>query len=304
MLERELYPDSYIFDCAILNEISERNKDIAIDKDENSYIAGTTALSCLTSEYKEKCKLIALKVVDYLAEHEPDLFRNQYKATIPTHEVIKRHEDNRTLIFKRNDGREIGILIKRYSHAVKHFRVKNAEAMLHMLLGIESIPPEYLDEYNNVMVNIENESRKAIYDRFNGFIKRIISYACLLTQNPTTPEYIIRSLVGNNDYYCVDVIGSGNNIRISGFNMSGTLRVKTTPYPSKLIEIQRGNYSTGSYKSNMMTLIFDGGWMVTMRIHSTSLSSTRGTISPSQLMYDISLKNLPYGMEDERISLF
>ena len=177
-------------------------------------------------------------------------------------------------------------------------------ALNKLFLHIKNIPSEIIAEYNdNVIINIESESKEAVYDRYNSFIRRMISYACIQAQNSKAPEYLIRSLVGSNDYYCIDVIGSGNNIRISGFNMNGTLNLKPTPFPSRLIEIQRGNYSTGAFRSNMMTLIFDGGWMVTMRLHLASLPRNGECISPMQLKYDIALKNLPYGMEDERIPL-
>lgn len=55
-----------------------------------------------------------------------------------------------------------------------------------------------------------------------------------------------------------------------------------------------------NFKKNMLAIIFNGGWMVMMRLH---LGATHREGRPVSLKYGVSLKGLPYHIDDEIISL-
>ncbi len=300
MAIRNLYRESCIYEYAIVREIMQKNDSISIDTESRGYITGKTSYECVPKDEQALCDRIAVEVVKYLVGKEPSLKDKPMTADIIIMEPFKRNEDERTLIFTDEKGKEIGVLVKYYSHSVRHIRAMRPNAMMESMYYVKTDETELDIEFDKNPVTYEEikKDKDAVYERYLSFAQRMNYYAYKLI--PDAPKLLIQSLLGTTDYYCVDISDKQKSVRISVFNMNGTLNAACTPYPKELIEIQSGNYSTSAFKKNMLTMIFDGGWMVTMRLH---LGAAQRADKPVLLKYDVSLKGMPYHIDDEIIPL-
>ena len=300
MTIRNLYRESCIYEYAIVREMMKNNDSISVDTESRGYITGKTSYECVPQEEQALCDRIAEKVTEYLIKKEPALEKRPMTADIIIIEPFKRNEDERTLIFTDENGKEIGVLVKYYSHSTKHIRAMRPNVMMESIYHVKTDETELDIEFDKNTVTYEEMKRDkdAVYERYLSFAQKMNYYAYKLFSD--APKLLIQSLLGPTDYYCVDISDKQRNIRITAFNMNGTLNVVSVPYPKELIEIQSGNYSTTAFKKNMLTMIFDGGWMVTMRLH---LGAVQREDRPVLLKYDVSLKGMPYHIDDEIIPL-
>ena len=300
MTLRNLYRKSYIYEYAIIKEMMERNKNISVDAGSRGYITGITSYECVPLDEQVLCDDIAGRIAEYLLKKEPSLIDRPIIAEIVDNAPYERNGDKRTLIFIDETGKEIGILVKNYSHSMRQIRAMRPQSMMKAMYHIETEETELDAEFDRQTMTYEDiqQNKEAVYKRYLSYAQRMNYYAFKLV--PDAPRRLIQSLLGPTDYYCVDVADKKKTVQITAFNMNGTLNAVNVPYPKELIQIQSGNYSTSAFKNNMLTIIFDGGWMVTMRLHiGASLRFDR----PVALKYDISLKGLPYQIENELICL-
>lgn len=111
------------------------------------------------------------------------------------------------------------------------------------------------------------------------------------------PEKLFEHFFGHKDYYKIVMLGKSRQTKVMAYNIYGTLGndVPVTLPPKKLIECRFKEKNTGEISKNMLTLIFDGGWVIDMRIHNSS-----SKITSPRLKIDIQLSGVPYGMLQEQ----
>ncbi len=302
MTIRNLYRESCIYEYSIVRELMKKNDEIIIDTDSRGYITGKTSYECVPLDEQVMCDRIAEKAVEYFIKKEPWLKEKRLTADIIILAPFRGIEDKRTLIFTDEDGKEVGILVKYYSHSTRHIRAARPNVMMESMYHVKTNETELDIEFDKNTVTYEEmkNDKDAVYERYLGYAQRMNYYAFKLI--PDAPKHLIQSLLGKTDYYCIDISDrqKQKSVRFTVFNMNGTLNAACTPYPKELIEIQSGNYSTSAFKKNMLTMIFDGGWMVTMRLH---LGAAQRADKPVLLKYDVSLKGMPYHMDSEIIPL-
>ncbi len=296
---RHLYTESFIYEYAIIREMMTRNTDISVDMESRGYLTGQTSYEWVPQDDQDECDKIAKSIVNYLVYKEPSLFEQHVIANIKFSKPMARTTDKRTLIFTDKDGKEIGLCIKTSAFAIRHMRAMPPSTMIHYMYQTELDGIELDSEYDKNIATYEeiSNNREDVYKRYLDLYREMHLYA---TEHITdAPKLLCQTLVGNTDYYCINLHSRLKMLRIMAFNMNGTLNAPLVPYPTKLLVIQNGNYSTSSFKNNMITLIFDEGWMVTSRIHLGALAEKGRPVS---LKYDIALKGLPYHIESEAIS--
>lgn len=308
-MARYLYKDSYVYEHLIATNMAMENPDISIDIDSSGYIIGSAAYGSLPREVQDECYAAAKKISDYLIKKEPSLLKKHWVASIIDANSLsllssgktKLNKDRRTLIFTNDTGKEIGLLIK-YNPIVRHTRVTRPEILLDSLYGLQ-VKESYIDKHMEQMPAVTYEEciadKEGVYIKFINYARMLHEFA--INSFPDAPKLLIQSLIGSTDHYAVDISNTQRAVRIRAFNMNGTLNTTLIPYPTQLLDMPAGNYSTSSFKNNMLTIIFDGGWMVTMRVHNATL--IKENIRPVDFKYDVQLKGIPYRMEEEIIPL-
>lgn len=289
---------AYIHEYCIAEEMAKINDGITIDKNDRGFIAGEAAFSCIGFHQQEDYRRAAERVASFLCNREPSLSERHYKVAIPYKSFPRDQNDERSFILSDDNGKEIGLLTKFYSHAMRHCSMNTPRAVLDNVFNIQDDAEIFMDGFRELEVTGDEwlQKKDEIMRNYLDLMRNLIHYA--YESHPELPKLLIQRQIGNHDYYFIDINERRRNIQICSFNMNGTLAATHIPYPTELIDVQNGNYTTGSFKNNMLTLIFNGGWMVTMRLHLASLARKQTKVS---IKIDVSLKGHPYKMDEEVI---
>ena len=223
--------------------------------------------------------------------------------------------DVRDIVFIRSsEGWEIGISCKHNHEALKHPRVRRDADFGSDWIGVPC-SREFLGRIRSVMDILEDRVGKpwcSFGDTHEVIYKPVIEAYIdeirrMCGSSEGAPAKLVGYFFGVQDFYKVIAkdrrgVGRAGLTKVMAFNLNGSLgrdakgkkalhAIRRTSLPSRLVEIRP---KAGT--STTLEMIFDGGWTISMRLHSAD-----SRIKLTGLKWDIQLIGMPTGLyEQER----
>lgn len=205
--------------------------------------------------------------------------------------------DVRDLVVIEGLDWEIGISAKHNHAALKHPRVPANKSVTESWLGVATsdrwrtaMQPVYawLEAHKGELWANRSDTYLEVY----GPILKAVSAELWSIQEEGNliAEKLLRYFLGSHDFYKVIYLPSDKKVLIQAFNMSGTLgrnrankrqnRLGHVPFPKRLGKCH--------IASNTLFIRMDGGWELSLRIHSAD-----SKIKRSGLKFDVQLVGHP-----------
>ena len=152
-----------------------------------------------------------------------------------------------------------------------------------------------------------NELYPTIEDRMKFLLEPIADAVLdemidLFARVPDAASKIVKYYSVDTDYYQLSLVPREKKVKLQLYNMYGNLNTTDCPvlkFPSKIEYAGKKESSTGRIAGNMLRFIFDGGWVMTMRLHAVHKN-----IDESKIRFDISLgESRPYGLYQTYIGI-
>lgn len=301
------------FEYICLQVIKTKSKSLGITVNilaDNSYIEGEISYNSLNSDDKNNYKLGASAALDFIFSCEPFL----KDGVLATNLDLSMQADNQG---QKGDVRDIlmlrwvsstnkkqwncGISCKHNHSAVKHQRVglTNANWVKNWCPSFEC-SERYLSSISSISEKVEhNKNSKKWSEIFTNIsqnlyapvVKAVRDEIELYKDDKDFVLELFSFLLGTIDFYKIMTKDDEKVTIISVFNFNGSLNQKTsnsspdrkirrTPLPSKILSL----WNNESY----LTIFFDEGWAVKMRIHTASSKIE------TSLKFDSQLEGVPY----------
>lgn len=300
------------FEYACLQVVNTKSKSLGIAVNiiqDNSYLEGEIAYNALTEKKKTDYKLGATAALDFVFSCEPFLKDGVLATDLNISmqpDITGQKGDVRDILMLRwqSDTNkkqwDCGISCKHNHTAIKHPRVglTNSNWIKNWCPGFEC-SDNYLTSISVISEKIENNKDKKWTDVFTDtqktlyapVIKAIYDEIKLQKNNENFVLKLFSFLLGTKDFYKIMTKDSEKITVVSVFNFNGSLnqktpnipperKIKRTPTPSKILSL----WHNDSY----LTIFFDEGWTIKMRIHTA-----KSKIEPS-LKFDAQLEGVPY----------
>lgn len=212
------------------------------------------------------------------------------------------------LCLRKQNGWEIGLSCKHNHHAVKHSRLSDTIDFGQEWLGVPC-SKEYFDKVVPLFTElreirdkskqegepalwseVESKAEKYYIPVLSAFMEELSK---INSENPNIPEKLIRYLLGRYDFYKVITDDNNKTTRVEAINIAGTLNRQSgelksiTKIPMLKMPTQFYHMGFKQGSDNTIEVVCDGGWQISMRIHSAS-----SKIEPS-LKFDVNLISLP-----------
>lgn len=212
------------------------------------------------------------------------------------------------LCLRKQNGWEIGFSCKHNHHAVKHSRLSDT-----IDFGKEWVGIPCSQQYFDAVIPLFSELRKyrddsktagkpMLWDEINEktdrYYKPILEAFMtelkrIADNEKNIPEKLIQYLLGRNDFYKVITEDKSRTTRVEAINIRGTLNCNSgtekpiTKIPVLKMPTQFYHIGFKPSSDNTIEVVCDGGWQVSMRIHSAS-----SRVEPS-LKFDVQLISFP-----------
>lgn len=256
---------------------------------------------------KKKMKLGADAAVKVILRLEPQLENPSTNTPL----ILSIQEDAKGIVgdvrdvlcTRQQNEWEIGLSCKHNHSAIKHSRLSSSidfgkqwfdiPCSKHYFERIDLL----FDELREMRVagllwrDVDNKDKRFYVPLLNAFIEELKKLD--IDNNTLIPERMLHYLLGRKDFYKVITLDTKRLTQVQAFNIYGTLnrnsgkirpqtKIKQLSMPTKFLDI---NFKTNSL--NTIIITFDGGWAISMRIHSASTK-----VEPS-LKFDIGLIGVP-----------
>lgn len=300
------------FEHACLQVVNDKSKSHGITVNilqDKAYIKGEKAYNSLTSEEKENYKLGATAALNFIFSCEPFLkdgvLATDLDLSMQSDKAGKKGDvrDILMLRWQSSTGKkqwDCGISCKHNHTAIKHPRVGLTQSnWVNNWCPSFECSDNYLTSINIISKKIEHNKDKVWGDVFINIsrdlyapvIKAIYNEIELHKNNSNFVFELFSFLLGTKDFYKIMTKDNEKITIISVFNFNESLnkkapnafpdrRIKKTPVPSKILSL----WHDDSY----LTIFFDEGWTIKMRIH------TAKTKIESSLKFDAQLEGVPY----------
>ncbi|MDN4865725.1 HaeIII family restriction endonuclease [Priestia megaterium] len=260
---------------------------------------GLVKYSMLTNDEQEGMKRAANRIIAFLLEYEPwlkdePITVEHVKATGGATDVSD--------IRLSSSRKSIGISLKSNHDAVKHPRVSPTIDIAQNWLGI-STDNEYMVETTEIFQHFNEYSQLNNYTKFKELSKverdemlyKPISkaFADLLIRSFNSKDgevavrHILPYLIGDRDFYKAKADFRRNELTVAAFDFNGTLGTrKRIHVPTRCLEV-RVEKGQRDGMHNYISLNFDRGWEVKMRLHTAS------TMIENSLKWDVQFVGIP-----------
>lgn len=315
------------FEYACLNAISHKleKENKIINKTENkAYFTALKSYEQLSQQDKEKYTLAAETAVKIVFPLEPKLLNEDNDIplllSISNDTIAKGCDgDVRDIIcirFKSNW--EVGFSCKHNHQALKHPRITEAKDFGKVWLGYPC-SNEYINNMDNILKPITELQRKGICwrdvpnkidDFYVPILKEIMKeFQNICNQYSDAPKKLLSYFFGSKDFYKIISLEKDKQTKVVAFNMNGTLntpskneksiyKVKRIHYPTRLVDI-RFKQSADTQSKTTISIIFDGGWQIDMRLHNAD-----SKVKITGLKFDVQLAGQPNDIYQQQRSWF
>lgn len=313
--------NNYFFAVAFAKEMQKRLEDKGICVElsvADGFRRVRTALYCLGDDEQARIERMSAKLVEEVLLIEETFFSSARHICIDSL-TVKDADENRDVIFRNADtGKEIGF--KWVVNAnVRHVRLLaggNAYSVPHIIdigkawFGIAAsdnyyrqMQPviEHMRAMHNMPISdVYKDKVVELYAPVLETVKQEIVDIC--TKHPDAPERLMKHFFCKNDFYEITPIANSESIKISAYNLQGNLgaegnlKISRIAYPTELIEVRQKELSSGALSRTTLNLVFDNGWYMELRLHTTGTK-----ISGGVLMFDVRVTGVPYGIWQTQI---
>lgn len=297
------------FEYACLQSLQSHLIDNQIVKlEENTSLSVTRSFyESADAKMKKKMNLGADAAVKVILRLEPQLENSS--TNIPL--ILSVQEDAKGIVgdvrdvlcVRKQNEWEIGISCKHNHSAIKHSRLSSLidfgkqwfdiPCSKQYFERIDQLFDELKEMKKNNMLwrDVVNKDKRFYIPLLNAFMEELKR---LDVNNPRiVPERMLHYLLGRKDFYKVITLDTKRLTQVQAFNIYGTLNRNSGSIRPQT-KIQQLNMPTKFYdidfkmnSSNTINITCDGGWAISMRIHSAS-----SKVEPS-LKFDIGLIGVP-----------
>lgn len=222
------------------------------------------------------------------------------------------------LCIRKQNGWTMGISCKHNHDALKHPRLSQTIDFGNRWFNIPC-SEAYFDEIRPVfetLQRIKTESNKkaewsSIKNKANKFYEPVLKafkeeLQRLNESHPhDVPKALMSYLIGRQDFYKIIALKRIKRTKVQAFNLYGTLnkragknradaKVHLLHFPERILEVRFAKDKNKKEKKNTLEILFDNGWLISLRIHNASTN-----VAPS-LKFDVRLKS--HGTELENCS--
>ena len=324
------------FEYACLLSIQNKiEKESVIYEIENSkaFTTAKIAFECLKPELQDKYMNAANTAMKIIFPLEPRLLYDD--SDIPLFLAISSDNiakgaagDVRDVVCLRKGSEwEIGFSCKHNHEALKHPRLTEHDGSGTPLnvadfgknwLGY-SCSDTYFAQMIPVMQHIKEHEGELWKNAFTSkedevyvpaltAIKDEIERLC--ASHEDAPRKFLEYFFGSKDFYKVISLESSSQTKVVAFNMSGTLnrpigrhkplnKIPALHMPTRLIEIRFKERNTGEISKTTLSMVFDGGWTIDMRLHNAD-----SKVKTTGLKFDVQLQGNPHGIYQQQRSWY
>lgn len=285
----------------------------SLQEDQQVEIIKTPAFNNAESSYnsseeslKTNMDLAAKAAIKVLLKMEPNLENSKDNSPL----FLSLQEDSTgqkgdvrdILTVRKQNGWEIGISCKHNHTAVKHNRLSSNIDFGNKWFKIP-VSQKYFDEINPLFNELKEMKEKKLLWRdvenkeerfYMPLLKSFMDELNRLdSQNSeVVPDRLLKYLLGKYDFYKIITNDSQHTTKIQAFNINNTLncsagnirpkdRAPRLTMPKRFHSIDFKANST-----NTIIIVCDGGWTISMRIHSA-----KSEVEPS-LKFDVRLEGI------------
>lgn len=308
---------------AFVQKLKQDNKSIKICESQ-AYSTALSSFNHLSKEEKEIYTLAAETAVKIVFPLEPKLSNEDNDIplllSISSDSIAKGSEgDVRDIIcIRMKSNWEIGFSCKHNHEALKHPRITEAKDFGKAWLGYPC-SSTYIRNMENI-INPLNELQNSnvcwrdIPDKVDRFyvpiLKEIMKeFKSICDNNADAPQKLLSYFFGSKDFYKIISLEKDKQTKVVAFNMNGTLntpsqnvrsiyKVKKIHYPTRLVDI-RFKENNGEQSKTTISIIFDGGWQIDMRLHNAD-----SKVKITGLKFDVRLTGQPNDIYQQQRSWF
>ncbi len=315
------------FEYACLNafarKLQQEGKNIQLIKNK-AYNTALNSFNQLDDNEKNIYQLAAETATKIIFPLEPKLLNEDKDIplllSISSDGIAKGTEgDVRDIICIRLTSKwEVGFSCKHNHQALKHPRITEAKDFGKAWLGYQC-SKSYIDKMEEIIKPIEDLQQKNIcwrdvpdkIDRFYvPILKEFIEeFRSICKKHIDAPQKLLSYFFGSKDFYKIISLEKDKQTKVIAFNMNGTLnkpsaaqksiyKVKQIHYPTRLVDIGF-KQSNGKISKTTISIIFDGGWQIDMRLHNADRE-----IKVTGLKYDVQLAGQPNDIYQQQRSWF
>lgn len=315
------------FEYACLNAISrklEKEHKTICQTHNKAYATALKSYEQLSATEKEKYILAAETAVKIIFPLEPKLLNEDNDIplliSISSDTIAKGCDgDVRDIVCIRfKSDWEVGFSCKHNHQALKHPRITEAKDFGKVWLGYPC-SKEYIDNINKILLPIEDLQKRnvcwrdvpnKIDDFYVPILKEIIKeFQNICKYCPDAPKRLLSYFFGSKDFYKIISLEKDKQTKVVAFNMNGTLntpsqneksiyKVKRIHYPTRLVDI-RFKQSNDTLSKTTISIIFDGGWQIDMRLHNAD-----SKVKMTGLKFDVQLAGQPNDIYQQQRSWF
>lgn len=300
------------FEYACLSVVKNKSEALGITVNaitDSSYQEGQNAYAQLSSVEQNNYTLGATAALDFIFSCEPFLQDGILATALDLSmqpDIKGQKGDVRDILMLRWHSStnkkqwSCGISCKHNHSAVKHQRVAlNNDNWMNNWCNSFQCSPNYLSSLKNITDLVE-QNKKVIWNNVfsdipNDLYAPVVKAVCheleLHKDDKLFVFELFSFLLGTTDFYKIMTKDDERVTTISVFNFNGSLnqktpnispdrKIKSTPLPSKILSLW--------HNESYLTIFFNEGWAIKMRIHTAS-----SKIEPS-LKFDSQLEGVPY----------
>lgn len=315
------------FEYACLNsfvqKLRKENKSIQISESK-AYKTAFDSFNQLSDEEKNVYNLAAETAVKIIFPLEPKLSNEDNDIplllSISSDSIAKGASgDVRDIIcIRMKSNWEIGFSCKHNHQALKHPRITEAKDFGKAWLDYPC-SSSYIENMERIIKPLEELQKKNIcwrdipdkIDRFYVPILKEITreFKSICDKHNDAPRRLLSYFFGSQDFYKIISLEKDKQTKVVAFNMNGTLntpsksiksiyKVKKIHYPTRLVDI-RFKENNGEQSKTTISIIFDGGWQIDMRLHNAD-----SKVKITGLKFDVQLAGQPNDIYQQQRSWF
>ncbi len=298
---------------AIVEKLSEENKEFRI-VDNSAYKTAAKNYNGLTIQEQETYKLAGRTAVKIIFPLEPRILNADNDVplllSISNDSIAKGvGGDVRDIICLRIKSKwEIGFSCKHNHEALKHPRITEAKDFGSSWLGYPC-SSNFIAQMNLILTPLEKMQEMQINWRdvknkadvyYVPILQAIMNeFKDICIKHSDAPRRLLSYFFGAQDFYKIISIEKDRQTKVTAFNMNGTLnnpsigtvpiyKVKKIHYPTRLVDIRFKKERNGQDSKTTISLIFDSGWQINMRLHNADTK-----VKMTGLKFDVQLAGQP-----------
>jgi len=304
-----LYGNMFKYAClkSLMTSLQQKNVNFSVDENP-AFIRSQVSFECLSDEDKRNCMLIADAGIRTILDLDPRFTSPKAEISIKLNPLVNEDTDNIDIECKDVDNWTIGICCNKTSTSKKHIRLFKSENSDYVVQNLGDI--YFHMKFNTLYTSrmkahlslislkrneswskgFENKSSEVYMPILNILIPEI-QRAC--DSSPEASANFIKNLFGNMNKYCITTLEKSEKTKVSvfSFNEHPNTDISTVKLPSKLLNIRPKESKSGEISQSTVTLFFDEGWQIDMRLHNTS-----PYIQPNNIVFDVTLQQNPFNV--------